>query len=321
MMKKTLALLIALCMILCISACGENKKTKDEKEYGVSKEQIEDDISNLTTVKNGILKNTVAGEYVINDVTVDKRQTNLDDKNDIIYCIVNISNEYYESSVYIKLIYNLYNGDVWTLDDDEYISDKSTSKPLKCVEMSEFPQKFESFDVGIHEIGKNDIKHINDDSLTMCNVEGYTYKQTSHYKVTSKDEMFSADISVDYFFSPLNGWTKITNDYFEDNYKIEKMYILKPEKIFGNFKRVSQTIGRCQEYLSFYDYNSADNSISYTYTNEKNQKTNGTGVFDILNMSISSSEYNFSYETEYNVWRFDNGHWAWSYDMAYEKIS
>lgn len=352
MLKKLISLLLATCMLFCLSACNTaetNSNTSDfssesqntdeatqtesenkgglsnsftnifSKQEGVSIQQIESDIAELSRIKNGIVNNNTAGAYEINEIVVDKRQTNIEQKNDIVYCIVNISNKIYESDVYIKLTYNLYNGNVWTLDEDEYISEKSTSKPLTCVKMAEFPKNFENFYVnGFHEIKVENIQHINDDNLISCDVDYYTYKQTSYYKIVSTDGIFGADICIDYYFSPTRGWSEITRDYFVKNYKIQNAYCLKPDKIFGNFRRVSQTIGRYQEYLQFYNYNSSDNTISYTYINESNQKINGSAVFDILYMSIKDQNYTFVYEAEYEVWHFGSG--FWSYDMAYKKM-
>lgn len=304
------------------SSKGSSNSISDvfTKEEGVPTKQFESDIAELSYVKNGIINNNTAGEYQINEIIVDKRQTNIEQKNDIIYFFVNISNQLYESDVYIKLTYNLYNGDIWTLDEDEYIGEKSTSKPLKCVVMSEFPERFEDFYVnGSHEIKVENIQHIRDDNLSPYDVDYYTYKQTSYYKVVSTDGIFGADIYIDYYFSPTRGWTQITRDYFVKNYEIQNAYCLKPDEIFGNFKRVSLTIGRYQEYLQFYNYNANDNTISYTYTNESNQKINGTAIFDILNMTISNDEYTFCYDTEFEIWRFSDG--SWSYDMAYKKMN
>lgn len=325
---------IVICVIVILSLILSNSlNSNDEskgssngildvfsKEEGVSTEQFESDVAELSYIKNGIVNNNTAGEYQVNEITVEKRQTNIEQKNDIIYCFVNISNELYESDVYVKLTYNLYNGDIWTLDEDEYISEESVSKPLKCVGMSNFPESFDEFYVnGSHEIEVENIQYIKDDNLMPCDVDYYTYKQTSYYKVVSTEGIFGADICIDYYFNPTRGWTQITREYFVKNYEIQKAYCLKPDEIFGDFKRVSLTIGRYQEYLQFYNYNSNDNTISYTYTNESNQKINGTAVFDILNMSISNDEYTFNYETEYEVWHFGSG--FWSYDMAYKKMN
>lgn len=306
---------VVVCIVIVLSVVLSSPKIT-----GVSMKQIETDIAELSYIKNGIMSNNTAGEYIVNEITLDKRQKNIEQKNDIIYCCVNISNELYESDVYVKLIYNLYNGGIWSLDENECIREESTSKPLKCAVMSELPERFKEFYVnGSHEIEVQNIQYIKDDNLVSCDVGNYTYKQTSYYKIVSTDGIFGADIYIDYFFSPSSGWTQITRDYFVDNYEIQKTYCLNPDEIFGNFRRVSVTIGRYQEYLQFYNYNPNDNTINYTYTNESNQKINGTAVFDIMEMSIIDEKYAFYYDIEFKIWRLGGS--SWSYDMAYDKIN
>ncbi len=275
-------------------------------EKGVPTKQFEADIAELSYVKTGIFKYYTGGEYMLNEITVDKRQTNVEEKNDIIYCRVDISNEWYDVNLYVKLTYNLYNGDNWVLDEDEYISEECTSRPLQCVSMSEFPEKL-SFDIPNpqdkydcqHGIGKENIHYISDDNLMPCEVESYTYKQTSYYKIVSFEEVFGADIYVDYYFHPQKGWEPITRDYFVENYKIQNAYLLKPDLIFGNYERA----GYEYQFLRFYNYNATGNKVDYTYTDKSGQSHSGTGTFNIYSMTVSSEEYTFHYSITGEWWR------------------
>lgn len=276
------------------------------KEKGVPTQQFEADIAELSYVKTGIFKHYTGGEYVLNEITVDKRQTNVEEKNDIIYCRVAISNEWYDVNLYVKLTYNLYNGDNWVLDEDEYISEECTSRPLQCVSMSELPEKL-SFDVlnplreygGEHTIIRKNIQYIGDDNLLFCVVDPYTYKQTSYYKIVSYDGIFGADIYVDYYFHPQKGWEPITRDYFVENYKIQSAYLLKPDLIFGSFEKS----GYVYEFLRFYNYNATGNKVDYTYTDKSGQSHSGTGTFDIYSMTVSNEEYTFYYSIAGEYWR------------------
>ncbi len=315
------ALMILVCILL-IKGNADNKN-KDlgvfSKEKGVPAEQFKADIVELTYIKNGIIKNNTAGDYRVNKISVDKRQTNIEQKNDIIYCIVNISNELYESDVYVKLIYNLYNGDIWSLDEDEYITDQCASKPLKCVEIPITPVNDVYISMGVHEMDIENIQHIKDDKLMPCNVDYYTYKQTSHYKLMSVEGIFGADVCIDYYFSPINGWCQITLDDFKYDYEVENVYCLDYGEIFGKFQKNTLKIGYYQEYLELYNYDAANDTISYTYTDKYNKKFTGSGVFDLLNMSIKSEEYMFSYDTEFKYWCIGDGFWS-NYLDGYSKI-
>lgn len=97
------------------------------KLSGVSMNQIETDISELSVVTNGVIESeyTPFTPYAVDSVEIEKRQTNIDDKEDIVYCNVVISNEYYQTDLQIKLVYNYYDDGGWVADDHEIVSKNS----------------------------------------------------------------------------------------------------------------------------------------------------------------------------------------------------
>lgn len=93
------------------------------KLSGVSMNQIETDISELSVVTNGVIESeyTPFTPYTVDSVEIEKRQTNINDKEDIVYCNIVISNEYYQTDLQIKLVYNYYDDGGWVLDEKDFI--------------------------------------------------------------------------------------------------------------------------------------------------------------------------------------------------------
>lgn len=65
----------------------------------------------------------VANTFILDDpdfetnITISKRQTNIDQKEDIVYCNIDVSNEFATHSYECILEYNLYNDGNWILDE------------------------------------------------------------------------------------------------------------------------------------------------------------------------------------------------------------
>ena len=115
LMKKnrfviTLTLIL---ILLCISGCG--RKVKDEQEI-------------LTDVQN--YESEINFADFSETVKIEKRQTNMDDKEDTVYVTIRGENEYAIQSYYCILYYNFYDQGGWILDDmeviDFYVKDLST---------------------------------------------------------------------------------------------------------------------------------------------------------------------------------------------------
>ena len=127
MLKKITSLLFATCMLFCLSACG--------KQNGTPKDTINSDIENL--VNNIDLQNCFDSEFV-NDSPYQvesyliKRQTNFDNKEDIVYYDVIVKNDYFQISNTYKLLYRYYDEGGWILDDS--VLESKNIIPIKAPE-------------------------------------------------------------------------------------------------------------------------------------------------------------------------------------------
>ena len=149
-----LLLMLSICLIYGLTACGGTAKGKSEK-------QIEDDIA------EALLKDAALGEYhlEITSFSVSKRQTNTEDKTDFVWfevdAIGNLGNNTdhkFSCSIECEAAYGLYN-DGWRLDTFSGVVLASSIKPLyyptqeqaesaaKAMYMGFVPQRVEVHDM------------------------------------------------------------------------------------------------------------------------------------------------------------------------------
>ncbi len=175
------------------------------KLSGVSMNQIESDISELSVVTNGVIESeyTPFTPYTVDSVEIEKRQTNIDDKEDIVYCNVVISNEYYQTDLQIKLVYNYYDDGGWIKDGSSVVSD--TTVPIA-------PIPKDSVDKITVTALKTKIdltsSYITDITL---DDDSYTYTSTINYKY-SDDRFVVEGYATTYFEN--NEWSMIRSDDF-----------------------------------------------------------------------------------------------------------
>lgn len=113
-MKKSFGCLsILLILILGLAACGESKTSDDI---------IRSDIISLQSYDSIILQNyTAPTPYTLTDYKITKRQTNIESKEDIIFCNVTVENESYSISLKEKLTYTYYDEGGWIQEKYEIL--------------------------------------------------------------------------------------------------------------------------------------------------------------------------------------------------------
>lgn len=153
-MKKFVFSLQMTVVFLCLTACGV-PSPPNEKEIA---KDLPDDV--VTAVINDPFNAINSNTYTLNikKVSIDKRQTN--EKEDIAYCVVELENEYYCFTKYVKLYYNYYDKGGWSLEGYSEYQDsawKLISCPFDVEEASsalndytdiQYVEKNEDFDAG-----------------------------------------------------------------------------------------------------------------------------------------------------------------------------
>lgn len=111
-------------LLFSFAGCGDDVRndTKLDLEEStrekVGSKQIVEDLS-----KNEVLKNCFPSDFVKNSKLnyvshkVIKRQTNSEEKTDLIFCSIKSKNKYFTADLETKLVYNYYDEGGWILDE------------------------------------------------------------------------------------------------------------------------------------------------------------------------------------------------------------
>lgn len=122
-------MLLALAMLMLLSACGGAPKPPSEKEIANT---LPDEVKTLEIETRYLDEfdqvfsdaDTETYEMDVESVSIEKRQTN--EKSDVAYCVVELKNDYYCTTKYVELHYNYYDEGGWMLDE------WSTYAPSEC---------------------------------------------------------------------------------------------------------------------------------------------------------------------------------------------
>ena len=102
-------LLLFLLSILLLAGCGDK---------GVSKSQFKKDILEQKEVQTCFTSDfTKESKFDIEEIEITKEQINIDDKEDIIFSEMTITNDYFKIDLSVQCIYNFYDKGNWILDE------------------------------------------------------------------------------------------------------------------------------------------------------------------------------------------------------------
>lgn len=119
MKKKILLILFAMLLCTILSSCGIPKPPENEQII----QDLPEEITTIIIENPFDLTNADVYEMEVKNLLIEKRQT--DGKSDLIYCIIDLENQYYHYTKYIQLNYNFYDQGGWILDQyDTYAPDE-----------------------------------------------------------------------------------------------------------------------------------------------------------------------------------------------------
>ena len=131
-LKSILCLIVVFCISFSMFGCAENNK-KDSKENGVSASQLKEDIKKSDFIQNCYSSDFVyESEYSYISHDIIKRQTNIEEKEDIIYCNVTAQNKYFSVDFDVTLEYIYYDEGGWILEKSDIT--KKTPTPIAAAE-------------------------------------------------------------------------------------------------------------------------------------------------------------------------------------------
>ena len=308
-MKRILSVLLALTFVLILSACSGAQK-------GVSMEQIETNISELSVVTNGVIQSeyTPSVPYTVDSVEIEKRQTNVENKEDIVYCNVVISNEYYQTNLLIKLVYNYYDEGGWCLEENNL--EDYTSKPLIGVDVD---MVFESMKKAVAEY--DSVKSGNavwQSYVTFKGLDGNRHSLSQKYSnITLGEQKFNSENYSTYInVNATSSLTKLTG-YIEFAFDNKEGFI--PINNFDNKKIVVvvDTISAdyaeaCQKFSAWYgryaiekiDVENETISLRKGSINSSSLGETTTIEFDVYSGSFAYP-YTFNYSPSQKTWIYN----------------
>lgn len=218
-MKNMKLVIICLFVSLLFAACQtQNSGTT----FGVALGQIEDDLKQLDTINDGVITSTYipTTEYELVNYEIIKRQTNPENKEDIIYCNVTISNGYIKTLLEYKLLYTFYDQGGWILDDASILSKESV--PLRGIEENNITElrielrswiekngeMLETFEDYAEELFRSDGYICKRDcfSLQSRNFDNVNYIDTLYYGYHEPDKNFELTGYLSFMFDQSEGW-------------------------------------------------------------------------------------------------------------------
>jgi len=274
-MKKALITILSLMVMCVICGCNSEQKTLvDTFSIGVSDEQLKQDISNLKEVQEGVIVSKYIPNdtnYSVYDYQIMKRQTNLDNKEDIIFCQITVSNTYIRSTLNYKMVYNLYDVGGWIMD--EYDLESHCSVPLMGIDEN-LPELFEEFSIVDRETRLSEM--------------------TDEIEYSFYDKYYEKHATVTFVFDQRKGW------YIEEDETVEvwndgtvyinPIPIVDLKKAFnGTFARVADRYDGSNSYdLKINNYDEKTNTViisweAYLYNREgQKSKIYYQQAFDVV---------------------------------------
>lgn len=155
--NKSVVLLAISAAALILSGCSSNEQHSEtgrenpslkeafKSDEGVSQEQFESDINESEKIQFCHRSDYVyESPYTINEYEIIKRQTNVDEKTDILYATLDLSNEYFDATVDAEFEYEYYDVGGWILEDTKLtVNDVvPTRAPEGEIVVSQLKEKF-----------------------------------------------------------------------------------------------------------------------------------------------------------------------------------
>lgn len=261
-MKKLLCIGVTVSLlfvsVLFLNGCSNS---------GVSETQIQEDVSNFDEVKYGIISCDYVNSdgYQIESLEIEKRQTNIENKEDIIYCDVIIKNSSFESYINYKIIYEYFDEGGWLLQQVEII--EKTTKPLCGVETENIYIDWLDYSDGFNRYEL--ISYGNNFERSNLQVIGHNTDLENgidiiEYQYTYEKAIVKAELT--FHFSQNSGWMVIDKEqeYSKSCCPIVKEINVDWKKILvGTFECDA---GRYKNHLTITSYNDSTKEISGSYS-------------------------------------------------------
>ena len=216
--KKVLFILTMVCLIFQLSSCAKSKTPGTTIKTDLQKLGLENLTIDSFCQGNG---------FTFNNYNITKRQTNPENKEDIIFCDVVLSDEFYNLTVQEKLVYNYYDQGGWILQTNSTVSKsiKAISAPNSssvdnCLKNNKIEYRhnyrhIEYFFCTVEEYGNiyysevlynNEKTEINFDEYELTEIKFDEKKQTASVNFKVWSNVLSANIIYNLKCDSEEGW-------------------------------------------------------------------------------------------------------------------
>lgn len=303
-MKKIFTCFLLLILLVGLTACGESKTSDDV---------IRADIASLQNYDSVISQNYINyTPYVLKDYKITKRQTNIDKKEDIIFCDVTVENESFSVLLKEKLTYAYYDQGGWMQEKYEILEKniKAIAPPedvLVCAKIMEKTYHADKCWLIPTSSGEIDAMQYRCSKIELDEKE-----QVAYAKYTFISPVLTVDGYYKLICDPQNGW-RFEPDGKDHTDKTEDYPQLNIENYTADYSNMIGAVYKCTALgLSIKIINITDTTITYDLISSRNTETK-TSKFYPLNGSISNVLYygygneSLSYSSKEDMWGFTWG--------------
>ncbi len=197
-MKKFFAYLSTIFILMSFTSCGKIAKPTEKT--------IKSDLEGNDTIQTCFVSDFTSSEnYEIEELEIEKRQTNIKSKEDIIHLNLTMKNEYLEIILSTKCVYNYYDKGGWILDDLEITGQEATpiSAPNTEAIIKHYNDKISKNSESIKYL-HSELNHLSKDPVTATNTN---FKdKTASVKTISENKIQKISGIINLKFDNKNGW-------------------------------------------------------------------------------------------------------------------
>lgn len=297
-MKKITVILFGILLICGLTACGNLKETPTKT--------LENDVKIIT--EEIVLYEDFESDFVRDSQYkyvssyLSKRQTNLEDKQDIVFYDIIIQNDYFEIVYSYKLVYNYYDEGGWILDNK--ILDEKTVTPIKPAEAEQVVDLWYEKEIYINKTNymRDNIKDFSGSlSKSNCDITNGKIELDSNTLQTKIYLDISNSLSNIKGYIPLefdsqNGWyIPNLNNPDEDNTVYPCLLV---SELTCDYSKAEGEFA-CGEYSLSLTINEQQGTVDYVYAINNSVIQNNQTSFDPISGQFLAFEY---YDNKNDIW-------------------
>ena len=337
-MKQLFSILLVVVLFVVLGACGNNPNHNNtpnrEQNYnsnsstkGVSEQQFIEDVSKHKNVVHCFDSKFVeSNDYIYKEHKIIKRQTNIEDKEDIIHCSILAESNYISVNMSVTATYGYYDVGGWVLDD-LYVNEKEAIPliaPSKNIIYNEFTSALQNkknkHNDNEYEKSKSWINYLsvysNESANADCYVDLSDYikelefgeikfnqaAKTAQINVSFKSSLAKIQGYIPFGFNDKTGW------FWNDSSVKEslKPYIVYKTSSIENYKEAIGIFrGRLNQWDSiseFEIFEINEKNITYAFLTGWNPEVKRTATFDPISGEFWVNGHCFMYNPNIKSW-------------------